>query len=44
MKVQICDIDKSPFAIHEIEVEGKFNAATINPDLVVIYVKKVDRK
>jgi hypothetical protein len=41
VRVQIVDSDKSPYAIKEIEVEGKFAAATITEDLVIIYVKSM---
>jgi hypothetical protein len=41
VRVQIVDSDKSPYAIKEIEVEGKFTAATITEDLVIIYVKSM---
>jgi hypothetical protein len=43
MKVQIVDTDKSPYALEVVEVEGKFEAATITKDLVIIYVK-VEKK
>jgi hypothetical protein len=39
MKVQICNILKSPYALESIEVEGKFSGATISKDIVVIYVE-----
>jgi hypothetical protein len=42
MKVQICDIDKSPYALKEVEIEGKFSGAVINENIVVIYVKRAD--
>jgi hypothetical protein len=39
MKVEVCDPQRSPYPIHEVEVNGKFAAATINEDIVIIYVK-----
>jgi hypothetical protein len=44
MKVQICDIDKSPYALKEMEIEGKFSGAVINENIVVIYVKRTNSK
>jgi hypothetical protein len=39
MKVQVVKVERSPYALKEIEVEGKFAGATISENIIVIYVK-----
>jgi hypothetical protein len=44
VRVQIVDSDKSPYAVKEVEVEGKFVAATITEDLVIIFGHNICEK